>query len=336
MSVSGGVLVGGIDLGDPVLTQIARQGLEDVERRLAIELDDYDERVLDAVSHLSRAGGKCFRSLFTLLAAQFGPGADDPQVVLAAAMIEIAHLATLYHDDVMDGALVRRGVHSANAMWDNKIAVLAGDYLIGRVLRIAAALGEHAMDIIGVTFTELVAGQMQETMGAPAETDPEAHYWITIRRKTSVLIAAAGQLGAQLAGARKEHIDCLYRFGDLLGTMFQISDDIIDVSSDFEQSGKAIGTDLREGIITLPMLYAMRDDSPAGRRLREVLHGPIDDPRLVDEALFLINEAQGVKLAAQKLVELGGQAQSDLLQLPENPARQAFSNLIQHMATRVA
>ncbi|MUM16576.1 polyprenyl synthetase family protein [Mycobacterium sp. CBMA271] len=329
-------VIGGVNVIDAELAESLQQSLADVERRFAEELGDRDERVVAATTYLAKAGGKRFRPLFALLAAQFGPRPQDESVLLAATMIELAHLATLYHDDVMDEATARRGSAAANMVWGNKIAILAGDYLIGHALRIAATLGSRAMHVIATTFAELVTGQMQETLGTDDPAGVEAHYLRTIECKTGSLIAASGHLGAQLAGAQEVHVDRIESFGMRLGTMFQIVDDIIDVSSAFEHSGKTPGADLREGVITLPILYATYDEGPAGRRLRELLTGPIRDERLMEEALFLIHDAHGVELARQKLAGLACLAQADLSSLPSVPARAAFANLIDHTVTRAA
>ena len=192
-------------------------------------------------------------------------------------MIELVHLATLYHDDVMDEAQVRRGAPSANLRWSNNVAILAGDYLFATASRLVSRLGPDAVRIIAETFAQLVTGQMRETQGATNAADPIAHYLKVVHEKTACLIGAAGRFGAMFSGAGDDQIARLSRLGDIVGTAFQISDDIIDIDSDPDESGKLPGTDLREGVHTLPVLYALQETGPDADRLRELLAGPIDD-----------------------------------------------------------
>jgi heptaprenyl diphosphate synthase len=190
--------------------------------------------------------------LFTVLSAHVGPDPDAWQVTIAGAVIELVHLATLYHDDVMDEAQVRRGAESANARWGNNIAILAGDYLFAAASKLVSRLGPDAVRIIAETFAQLVTGQMRETKGATPGNDPVAHYLKVIAEKTACLIAASGRLGGTFSGATDDQVERLARIGEIVGTVFQISDDIIDIEADPDDSGKLPGTDLREGVHTLP------------------------------------------------------------------------------------
>ena len=203
------------------------------------------------------------------MSAQLGPEPDAWQVTVAGAVIELVHLATLYHDDVMDEAQVRRGADSANARWGNNIAILAGDYLFATASRLVSRLGPDAVRVIADTFAQLVTGQMRETRGAAEHVDSVEHYLKVVYEKTACLIAASGRFGATFSGADEEQIERLSRLGGIVGTAFQISDDIIDIESDPDESGKVPGTDLREGVHTLPVLYALREDrtrrGPAAR-----------------------------------------------------------------------
>ncbi|MDJ0110990.1 polyprenyl synthetase family protein, partial [Rhodococcus erythropolis] len=252
-------VVAGIDLGDEQLAAVVRGGLSDVEELLVSELSDGEDFLTEAALHLARAGGKRFRPLFTILTAQLGPVPNDPSIITAATVTELVHLATLYHDDVMDEASMRRGAPSANARWGNSVAILAGDYLFAHASRLVSTLGPEAVRIIAETFAELVTGQMRETIGVKKEQDPVEHYLKVVWEKTGSLIAASGRFGGTFSGADAAHIERLERLGDAVGTAFQISDDIIDISSVSAQSGKTPGTDLREGVHTLPVLYAFRE-----------------------------------------------------------------------------
>ena len=287
-------MVAGVDFGDPAFAQDVRDGVARIEDLMATELGKADELMSEAVQHLFQAGGKRFRPLFTVLSAQLGPEPDAWQVTVAGAVIELVHLATLYHDDVMDEAQVRRGAPSANARWSNNIAILAGDYLFATASRLVSRLGPEAVRVIADTFAQLVTGQMRETRGAAEHVDSVEHYLKVVYEKTACLIAASGRFGATFSGADEEQIERLSRLGGIVGTAFQISDDIIDIDSDPDESGKVPGTDLREGVHTLPVLYALRDTGPDADRLRELLAGPVENDDDLAEALRLLRASQGM------------------------------------------
>jgi heptaprenyl diphosphate synthase len=288
----------------------------------------------DAVLHLFEAGGKRFRPLFAVLSAQLGPHPDSDDVAIAGAVIELVHLATLYHDDVMDEAQVRRGAPSANLRWNNNVAILAGDYLFATASRLVSRLGPDAVRIIAETFAQLVTGQMRETQGAADNADPIAHYLKVVHEKTACLIGAAGRFGAMFSGADAEQTERLSRLGDLVGTAFQISDDIIDIDSDPEESGKLPGTDLREGVHTLPVLYALHDSGPDADRLRELLAGPIEDDATLAEALTLLRASGGMVKAKETVAQYAAQAREELAGLPEGPGRNALATLVDYTIHR--
>ena len=286
-------VVAGVDFGDAAFAQDVRDGVARIEDLMSTELGKADELMAEAVQHLFQAGGKRFRPLFTVLSAQLGPDPDAWQVTVAGAVIELVHLATLYHDDVMDEAQVRRGAPSANARWGNNIAILAGDYLFATASRLVSRLGPDAVRVIAETFAQLVTGQMRETRGAADHVDSVEHYLKVVYEKTACLIAASGRFGATFSGADDEQVERLSRLGGIVGTAFQISDDIIDIDSDPDESGKLPGTDLREGVHTLPVLYALRETGPDADRLRELLAGPVEDDDELAEALSLLRGSHG-------------------------------------------
>ncbi|MCV7248224.1 polyprenyl synthetase family protein [Mycobacterium koreense] len=327
-------VVAGVDLGDPAFAANVRDAVGRIEELMDTELRSSDALMTEAVTHLFDAGGKRFRPLFTVLAAQLGPDPDAWQVTVAGAVIELVHLATLYHDDVMDDAEMRRGAQSANARWSNSIAILAGDYLFATASRLVSRLGPDAVRIIAETFAELVTGQMRETRGSTAGADPIEHYLTVVYEKTACLIAASGRFGATFSGADDTQIDRLARLGGIVGTAFQISDDIIDIDSDPDESGKLPGTDLREGVHTLPVLYALADTGPDADRLREVLVGPIDDDALVDEALTLLRRSSGMTRAKQTVAEYAQRARAELELLPACAGRDALATLVDYTVTR--
>lgn len=328
-------VVAGVDLGDAELAATVRNGLDGVEKLLVEELSDGAEFLREAALHLTKAGGKRFRPLFTILTGQLGPRPTDPDLITAGTVIELVHLATLYHDDVMDEATMRRGAPSVNSRWGNSIAILAGDYLFAHASRLVSTLGPDAVRTIAETFAELVTGQMRETMGAAESPDAVAHYLRTVWEKTGSLIAAAGRFGGTFSGADSEHVERLARLGDAVGTAFQISDDIIDISSEAAQSGKTPGTDLREGVHTLPVLYALREEGPDGDRLRALLHHPPTTDAEVAEALELLGRSPGMTKAKEKLREYADMAHAELAALPQGPANDALVRLVRYTIERV-
>jgi heptaprenyl diphosphate synthase len=321
----------GLDDADPALTDTITSGLIRVEEVLHEVVRSDVDFVNQAAMHLVRAGGKRFRPLFTLLAAQFADGNTD-EVVTAAAAVELVHLATLYHDDVMDEATMRRGAKSVNARWDNTIAILTGDFLFAHASGLVARLGSEAARIIAETMGQLVTGQMRETVGPADGDDPVQHYLDVIGQKTGSLIATAARYGGMFSGASPEQTAALQRFGELIGTAFQISDDIIDIASPADESGKTPGTDLREGVRTLPMHYALALDPDP--RLMELLAGPITDDDAVDEALTLLRKSPGLDQAVHTLSDYAARARTELATLPPCSARDALDMLAQYVVAR--
>src|ERR687893_3312920 len=267
--------------------------------------------VREAAGHLVAAGGKRFRPLLAMLAAELG----DPQapgVTEAAVVCELTHLATLYHDDVMDEAAVRRGAPSANSRWSNSIAILTGDLLFARASDILADLGPDAVRVQAQTFERLVTGQIRETVGAEPGVDPVAHYLDVLADKTGSLVATSARFGARFAGVDEALVRELTAFGEEVGVAFQLSDDLLDIVSQGGESGKSPGTDLREGIATLPALFALAGDDPADARLRELVSAPVTDEREHAEALELLRASAALQRATEVLGEYADRAQARL------------------------
>ncbi|MFV8166604.1 nonaprenyl/(2E,6E)-farnesyl/geranylgeranyl diphosphat synthase [Mycobacterium sp. 134] len=327
-------VVAGVDFGDAAFAADVRDSVARIEQLMSDELGKADELMAEAVQHLFQAGGKRFRPLFTVLSASLGPRPDDPEVAIAGAVIELVHLATLYHDDVMDEAQMRRGAPSANARWGNNIAILAGDYLFATASRLVSLLGPDAVRVIADTFAQLVTGQMRETRGAAEHVDSVDHYLKVVYEKTACLIAASGRFGATFSGADADQIDRLHRLGGIVGTAFQISDDIIDIDSDPDESGKVPGTDLREGVHTLPVLYALRESGPDSERLQELLAGPVERDEDVAEALTLLRRSAGMARAKETVAEYAAQAREELAGLPAGPGRDALATLVDYTVNR--
>jgi len=326
--------IAGVEVDDPELAGALAVGLDRVEELLHREVHSDYTFVTETSLHLIDAGGKRFRPLFTLLAAQTGPRPESDEVVRAAAVVELIHLATLYHDDVMDAATMRRGAESANSRWDNSVAILTGDFLFAHASRLVADLGPEAVRIIAGTFAELVTGQMRETRGPHAGEDPVAHYLRVIAEKTGSLIATSGRYGGMFAACPADQVAKLHRFGAHIGTAFQISDDVIDIASPADSSGKTPGTDLREGIQTLPMLYALEESDAVATRLKALLAQPLTDDAEVDEALELLRTGPGLVRAREFLAGLAASARAELADLPQCPATDALAALTTYVVDR--
>lgn len=313
------------------------RSLDAVERRLHQAAETADPFVTEASQHLMNAGGKRFRPMLVAVASHFGdPGA--PQLIDAATVLELTHVATLYHDDVMDEAQVRRGAPTANARWDNSLAILVGDYLFARAAEIAASLGTEAVRIQAQTFARLVQGQIAETVG-PRDADPVRHHLRVLGDKTASLIATCARFGGMFSGCSPDVTEALATYGETLGLAFQLSDDLLDIASDSADSGKAAGQDLREGIPTLPVLYALsgQDADSGSVRLREILgDGPVTDDDLHAEALELLRESSALKRARETVRGYADTARRQLLSLPSGSARSALESLCDVIADRTS
>jgi heptaprenyl diphosphate synthase len=327
-------VVAGVDFGDAGFAATVRDGVAKIEQLMDTELRSADAIMTDSLTHLFKAGGKRFRPLFTVLSAQVGPKPDAAEVTIAGAVIELVHLATLYHDDVMDEAEVRRGAPTANVRWGNNVAILAGDYLFATASRLVSRLGPEAVRLIAETFAQLVTGQMRESRGVADGADSIEHYLKVVYEKTACLISAAGEFGAMFSGADDDQVARLSRLGGLVGTAFQISDDIIDINSDSHESGKLPGTDVREGVHTLPMLYALAEPGPEGARLRELLVGPVEDDDAVTEALTLLRASPGMAKAKNFLAQYAAKARHELALLPDVAGRHALEALVDYTISR--
>ena len=320
-----------VDFPDSALEAEVRDGLARVEESLAATAHPDDGLLTEASRHLIVAGGKRFRALLVLLAAQFGDPAD-PRVIEAAVAIELTHLATLFHDDVMDEAEVRRGHPSANSRWDNSVAILTGDFLFAQASQILARLGPDAVRIQAETFSRLVTGQTAETVGPRDGQDPLDHYMHVITEKTGSLIATSGQFGALFSGAPAGIADQIAAACEQLGVAWQLSDDVIDIASDTAQSGKTPGTDLRQGVRTLPVLYALRslaqpdpEQSAADARLRWLLEeADLTDEALLAEALTGLRGHHAMKESRADVLNWVHEARTSIETLPDGSARSAF------------
>jgi len=315
-----------LSFADLALEGEIRDELEAVEQLLRESVKSEYPFVTETAGHLVNAGGKRFRPLLTLLAAHLGDP-TAPGVVPSAVVVELTHLATLYHDDVMDEASLRRGAQSANTRWTNTVAILTGDFLFARASDLLADLGPACVRIQARTFERLVQGQIRETVGPRPGDDPLAFYLSVLGDKTASLIATSARFGGMLGGADEATTDLLARFGERIGTAFQLSDDVLDVTSDSADLGKTPGTDLREGIPTLPALYARRSTDPADERLLALLDGPIEDDADLAEALTLLRAHPQIEAARAEVRRWAGESRAVLEPLPDTAAKRALDSL---------
>lgn len=322
-------------LVDERVDALLQGDLEGVEDRLRMTVSSADPMVAEAARHLVDAGGKRFRPMLVVVTGRFGDP-DPERLIDAAAVMELTHLATLYHDDVMDEAQMRRGAPSANARWGNLLAILVGDFLFARAAELAANLGTEAVRLQARTFARLVHGQIAETIG-PRDADPIEHHLRVLAEKTGSLIATSSRIGGMVGGVSGRSLDALSEYGERIGIAFQLSDDLLDIASDAAQSGKTPGTDLREGVPTLPVLYALADEdaSPDAVRLREILSaGPVTDDDLHAEALTLLRNSAALKRARQTVHGYADKARDALSALPDVPARAALATMCDAVADR--
>jgi heptaprenyl diphosphate synthase len=312
---------------DEALADRLRARMAVVEEALAGHVRSRAGFVTEAASHLMEAGGKRFRPLLVLLAAETGEHPESDEVITAACIVELTHLASLYHDDVMDEAELRRGSLSANAR---------GDFLFSRSSELTAELGADAVRIQAQTFTRLVEGQILETVKPGPDEDPLEHYLEVVAGKTGSLIATSARYGARFGGAPREVEEALTSYGEIVGAAFQLSDDILDIASESGESGKTPGTDLREGVPTLPVLMARAAQDPADQRLLELLDADLTDDVLHAEALDLLRKHPAMDEARAYVVARAAEAKALLATVPEGPVRDALEAFADIVAIRSA
>lgn len=287
--------------------------------------------VTEVAQHITAAGGKRFRPMLVLLAAALSDDPDVEAAVRASLVVELTHVASLYHDDVMDEAELRRGAPSANARWRNSVAIMVGDLLFSRASSIVATLGVDYVVLQAHTFARLVQGQIAELLGPVDGVDPLDHYLGVVADKTGSLIATSARFGGMVAGVAPEQLDALTRFGEEIGVVFQLSDDLIDITSD--ATGKTPGTDLREGVRTLATLLLARSVDDADAELRELVSRPLDDTE-VPRALAMLRAHPVLDEARAEIARRAERARSFLAPLPDGAAKRALGDLCDAVVSR--
>jgi heptaprenyl diphosphate synthase len=308
---------------DKNLIKSIQAGLENVEIAL-LEAVTHTDPVANVTSrHLLEAGGKRLRPVLVLLGASLGDANND-EVIKAAVVVELTHLATLYHDDVMDRAPLRRGVPTAHEVWGNSVAILTGDLLFARASQIVSRLGGKALSLQADTFERLCLGQLHETLGPQNNEDPIEHYLQVLADKTGSLIAASAELGVVYGGAPDEYREPLRIYGEKVGVAFQLIDDVIDILSD--ESGKTPGTDLRAGVPTLPtlLLRAQANSDPKALELVEIIDAGLEDDAQLAKAVALIRAHPALEQAYQAAKSWADEAVLALAPLPDSPVKDAL------------
>ncbi|MGO4689910.1 polyprenyl synthetase family protein [Glaciibacter sp. 2TAF33] len=320
-------------------------GIDQVEAMLLAEVTFTDDIADVTGRYLLNAGGKRVRPMLALLTAHLGNGAI-PDVVTAATAIEITHLASLYHDDVMDDSDRRRGVPSAQTVWGNSVAILTGDLLFARASQLMARLGERAIRLQANTFERLVLGQLHETVGPRPGEDAVQHYIQVLADKTGSLIAAAAQAGVVFSDAPDEFEQPVIAFGEKIGVAFQLIDDVIDLSPQPEETGKVPGTDLRAGVATLPLLKLRAlapTDAAAGDLLarleRDVLArvgqpNTPDDVTAADAAITALRQHPVTSQTLSEAHRWAGDAVDALDSLPKGSVKKALTRFAETIVER--
>ncbi len=314
-----------------------------LEDQLTALLDTFEERLVDsavasspfvteAARHIIAAGGKRFRPLLVFLAARFGGEVSEADLMRAAMVMELTHVASLYHDDVMDVADLRRGAPSANRLWGNSVAILVGDFLFARASTTVAELGVEYVMLQAETFSRLVQGQIAETKGPDEGEDPLTHYLQVIADKTGSLIAASARFGGMVSGADAATLDALAAFGEEVGLVFQLSDDLIDITSD--TTGKTPGTDLREGVPTLPVLMLRAEADPADAGLLAMIDGDLSSDEALAQTLAALRAHPVMGRAKAEVERRADVARAHLAGLPDGEAKQALLQVCSDLVDR--
>jgi geranylgeranyl pyrophosphate synthase len=325
----------GIPNIDPLFEAELYSRMDEVEKLIRRQVEGKYDFVVDTSRHLVDAGGKRLRPLLTLISSYFGnPKAKG--IIESAVVCELTHLGTLYHDDVMDEAPMRRGVPSANSRWNNSVAILTGDYLFAKVSQLLADLGPEAVRLQATTFERLVIGQIMETQGSTKGMSPLEHYLAVIADKTGSLIAASARYGGMISGADAKVTDSLTSFGESMGAVFQLADDIIDIASDSKDSGKTPGTDLREGVPTLVTIHAIESKDKSDEELKKLLSAPIKDEETIQQVIKTLRTHKAMEQSREVIQKYAAESRKHLSNLPSGKAKDALVSLSDAVVSRTS
>lgn len=316
--------------------------MEEVESILQSEIRLDDLQIDPALLHLAQAGGKRLRPLLVLLTSELGDNPDREAVYDAAVAVELTHLASLYHDDVMDDAPMRRGVLSAQEKYSNSVAILAGDVLFARASAVMARLGSKAVAWHAETFGRLCAGQLHETIGRQSEETARDYYIGVLADKTGSLIAAAARYGVFAAGGSDELGEQLAQWAERVGVAFQLADDVLDIRSDGEDSGKTPGTDLREGVDTMPIIFLREAEAEgtldeAGAQILNLLaNADLSSDEKLGEVVSLLRAHPCLEATSDLARSWVDEAETYLAGLPDSNVKEALIEFGRATVNRVA
>jgi heptaprenyl diphosphate synthase len=310
----------------PLLALLAHgDELERVETALRASVETDDADLTEIASHLIRAGGKRLRPVCTLVAARTAGEVVTDDVVMGGVAVELVHLGSLYHDDVIDEAETRRGIESVNARWGNLTAILAGDILLGRASEIAASLGTEVAGLLAHTIVRLCQGEVAQLRDTFSVARTEASYLRSIEGKTASLFSTACRIGGLVMGADRDQVEALTRCGTAFGMAFQIYDDILDLTASEAELGKPAGHDLIEGVYTLPVIRTLAAGGTAAAELEDLLARPLDGAEL-DKALAIVRSGPAVPSALATAREYADEARALADSLPAGDATLALGS----------
>ncbi len=320
-------------LSDDSFALLVKNQLANIETRLIQAAEGDSPLVTEMSQHIVNAGGKRFRPMLLVLAAHATATQklDIERLEKAAVVVELTHVASLYHDDVMDDADIRRGVPSANNQYGNSLAILVGDYQFSQASSIVAELGVDFVKLQADTFARLVQGQIAEFVG-PGEANPLEHYLKVINGKTASLISTSAVFGGMVADASREDLSALREFGEEIGMAFQISDDIIDITSD--ETGKTPGTDLREGVDTLPTLFLRASKDPKDQELVKLIDSGLDSDADLEEAVIQLRTNSVIEKAREEVARRAEVARGYIEHFEQTAAKDSMLGLCDHVVTR--
>jgi heptaprenyl diphosphate synthase len=301
------------------------EGLMQLEPLLSTSVITGDGFLDEVTTHLISAGGKRLRPLLALAAATAGAQPATQEDLLGGVAVELVHLASLYHDDVIDEATMRRNVESVNSRYGNLVAIVAGDYLLARSAAIAASLGTEIAGLLATTLGQLCQGQVTEVRSAFQPSRSRDDYFAAISGKTAALMSCSCRIGALTGGRPANEIEALTEYGRLFGMVFQLRDDVLDVVATDEELGKAAGQDLAEGIYTLPVLIAL-EDPDTGPELLQLLGQPLGQPER-DKAKGIVAESPGIAAAVAEGRRYAADAVSVTAAIESRPLADGLANL---------
>ncbi len=307
--------------------------LQAVEIRLRESIDVEFQPLANVFEGLIESGGKRVRPALAILATKFHPVDPDKMVALAVAT-ELVHVATLIHDDLIDKSPLRRGSPTINSRWSGTATVLAGDYLLAQAADIAATLDNfRVMHIFARTLMAICDGEIRQDFGGMHWPPNREEYFRHIDSKTASLIIACTEAGAILSGAAEDEIAALKAYGQNLGRAFQIADDILDFTADAQKLGKPVGSDLRQGTLTLPVFNFISDD-PRGPQVEHLLRKDGDTPKEIDQVVDWIRQSSAIDASRAQARQFARAAQDALTVLPDNGYRRALFDLATYVVER--